>query len=173
MISSAQNLVRPTLYPSPLPHAALPLADWADCYRVCVATHPDLSAMAFARLALGRFPPWARLLLGLRDALVRPFGVQTTDDLAAKGAESIGFFPIVSATERQVVVGLDDTHLDFRLVVDVVDQGPAGTTVSVTTLVHRKILLGRLYIAVITPFHRLIVRAALSAAARRLAAAAA
>lgn len=109
-------------------------------------------------MALGWFPLWARLLLRLRNALVKPFGVQSSRDIVATRKNLIGFFPILSASDRQVVLGFDDSHLDFRLVVDVIDQGPAAALVAVTTLVHRKNLFGRIYIAVVTPFHRLIVR---------------
>ena len=81
-------------------------------------------------------------------------------------AEMIGFFPIISQSSEQAVLGFDDTHLDFRIVVDVHQAGELAQRVSVTTLVRRKILLGKIYIAVITPFHRLIVRTMLARLAR-------
>jgi len=55
-----------------------------------------------------------------------------------------------------LVAGLDDAHLDFRLVVDVAGTG-AERRVTATTLVLTHNLLGRAYLAVILPFHRLIV----------------
>ncbi len=55
------------------------------------------------------------------------------------------------------MAGLDDKHLDFRVVIDV-----AGTAdqqrVTATTLVLTHNLLGRAYLTIILPFHRLIVR---------------
>ena len=60
-------------------------------------------------------------------------------------------------TLSRVVAGLDDTHLDFRVVVDVVAE-PSGRRVTATTLVLTHNLLGRVYLRIILPFHRLIAR---------------
>jgi hypothetical protein len=151
-----------------LPHPALPRADWADCYSLRVKTTGRLQAADVAHLALDRFPPWARFLLWLRNAIVAPFGLQSTRDVASNHTEVIGFFPIISQSDGQIVVGLDDSHLDFRLVIDVLDLGAGEALVSFTTLVYRKVLLGRIYIAAITPFHRLIVKASLRQVGRCL-----
>jgi len=56
--------------------------------------------------------------------------------------------------------GFNDKHLDFRLVVDVAPDGPARS-ITATTLVLTHNWLGRAYLAVILPFHRLIVPAML------------
>jgi hypothetical protein len=69
----------------------------------------------------------------------------------------IGIFPVVSETPNLLVVGLNDKHLDFRLVVDVATSGGARN-VTATTLVKTHNQLGRTYLAIILPFHRLIVR---------------
>jgi hypothetical protein len=79
----------------------------------------------------------------------------------------IGIFPVLSQSERQVVVGFDDRHLDFRIVIDVEETG-GGRRVSAMTLVQRKILIGQIYIAVITPFHNLIVAAMMGHMGKRL-----
>jgi hypothetical protein len=73
----------------------------------------------------------------------------------------IGIFPVVSQSAGQVVLGFDDRHLDFRAVIDV-SHKDGQTLVSSTTLVKRKILFGKLYLAAITPFHNLIVSTALA-----------
>jgi Protein of unknown function (DUF2867) len=137
-----------------LPHPALPQADWADCYRLHIAER-GLTAMAAARRTLGHFPPWVRMLMTIRNGIVSPFGLKTSHH-ATGSLETIGFFPVISKSPSQVVLGFDDSHLDFRVVIDVRDDDD-GELVSVTTLVWRKITLGKLYIAAITPFHNLIV----------------
>jgi hypothetical protein len=80
----------------------------------------------------------------------------------------IGGFPVVSASDDRVVLGFDDRHLDFRIVIDVMADRPSGQTLSVMTLVHRNNLLGRLYLAAVLPFHKLIVRRMLSGIGRRV-----
>lgn len=103
----------------------------------------------------GDAPPlWIRMLNGLRNALVRPFGIKpgqiTTDD------RQPGAFPTLEKTEDYVVLGYDDWHLNFRVVVQTHDR-PAGQSVSLTTLVRRNNWFGYLYVFLITPFHDLIV----------------
>jgi hypothetical protein len=147
------------------PHAVLPDADWADCFEMDI---PDrrLTAIEAARLSLGRMPGWVRQLLVLRNGLGRLVGLKTGAEPASSPSESrIGMFPILSQSDRQVVLGLDDWHLDFRLVISVADFGPSGTRLTATTLVERKNLFGRFYIGLITPFHKMIVPTALRNAA--------
>ena len=69
----------------------------------------------------------------------------------------VGIFPIVSQTPDRLVAGFNDKHLDFRVIVDVATSG-ATQNVTATTLVLTHNWLGRTYLAVIMPFHRLIVR---------------
>ena len=66
----------------------------------------------------------------------------------------------MSEKPDRLVAGFNDKHLDFRLVVDVATSG-VTQQVTATTLVLTHNWLGRTYLAVIMPFHRLIVRALL------------
>jgi Protein of unknown function (DUF2867) len=95
----------------------------------------------------------------LRNRLVAPFGLKTSVPTVA-GSETVGIFPIVSETPDRLVAGFNDKHLDFRVVVDVAASG-GGQHVTATTLVLTHNLLGRTYLAIIQPFHRVIVRAML------------
>jgi hypothetical protein len=70
----------------------------------------------------------------------------------------IGIFPVVSETPERLIAGFNDRHLDFRVVVDVANAG-ARQIVTATTLVLTHNWLGRTYLAIILPFHRLILRA--------------
>jgi hypothetical protein len=91
--------------------------------------------------------------------MVTPFGLKTSPP---KGTypDSVGIFPVLSQSPSRLVAGFDDKHLDFRVVVDVSAAGP-GQQVTATTLVLTHNRLGRVYLAVIMPFHRLIVRSML------------
>ncbi len=136
----------------------MPGADFVDAYRLTVAA-VGLSASDAAKRALDHPPAWIRQLLGLRNALVAPFGLKPgpgDDD----PRERIGFFPVESTSPSRIVLGFDDSHLDFRLVVDVAEAG-AHTDVTATTLIRRHNLFGRVYLAAILPFHKVIVPALL------------
>ena len=116
-----------------------------------------LDARQAAERMMGRSPRWIEALVTLRNLLVAPFGLKTSGAGTAAPGGMIGIFPVLSETADRLVAGFDDSHLDFRVVVDVasVDR---GQRVTATTLVRTHNLLGRVYLAIILPFHRLIVR---------------
>ena len=60
--------------------------------------------------------------------------------------------------------GYDDKHLDFRIAVDVAKLEGARRQITATTLVRSHNHLGRLYLAAVLPFHRVIVPAMLTRA---------
>jgi hypothetical protein len=91
---------------------------------------------------------------------VTPFGLKTSGASTTTPREMVGIFPILSEKPDRLVAGFNDKHLDFRIVVDVATSG-ARRNVTATTLVLTHNWLGRTYLAIIMPFHRLIVRALL------------
>ena len=109
---------------------------------------------------MGRAPRWVDALLTLRNILVAPFGLKTSGASASAPRDIIGIFPVISQTPERLVAGFNDSHLDFRVVIDVAAHG-AGQQITATTLVKTHNWLGRTYLAVIMPFHRLIVPALL------------
>jgi hypothetical protein len=109
---------------------------------------------------LARGPRWIDALLTLRNLIVAPFGLRTSAPNETGTADIIGLFPVLSQTPERLVAGFDDKHLDFRVVVDVASAG-GSRNVTATTLVLTHNLLGRTYLAIILPFHRLVVRAML------------
>jgi hypothetical protein len=155
----------PVSRPVSLPHPLLPAADWADRFTLGLPVD-NLTAREAARLALENPPGWVRRLMALRNALVAPFGLKGAAEELKTSEVEIGGFPVVSASDDRVVLGFDDRHLDFRIVIDVMADRPRGQTLSVMTLVHRNNLFGRLYLAAVMPFHKLIVRTALTGVAR-------
>jgi hypothetical protein len=139
--------------------ALLAGAQFADAFSVAT-DDAGLDARQAAEKMLGQSPRWARALLALRDLMVRPFGLKTAETARRSSASRVGMFPVLSETPQRIVAGLDDHHLDFRLVVDVASSD-SGRRVTATTVVRTHNRLGRSYLALILPFHRLIVRSML------------
>ena len=144
--------------------ALLPGAQFADAYRIAV-DNAALDARHAAERTVGRQPRWAHALLVLRNILVAPFGLKKSGEGEPASGGMIGIFPVVSETPDRLIVGFNDKHLDFRVVVDVAARD-AGQDVTLTTLVLTHNLLGRTYLRFILPFHRLIARAMLRQAFR-------
>ena len=137
----------------------LPGAQFVDAFSLETNGHA-LDARHAAARTIARHPRWAEALLTLRNILVAPFGLKTSGASKTAPREMIGIFPVLSATPDRLVAGFNDKHLDFRVVIDVAASG-AGQQVTLTTLVLTHNWLGRAYLAIVLPFHRLIVRAML------------
>ena len=131
-------------------------AQFADAFGLDIGGR-TLDARQAAERMMARAPRWIDALLTLRNILVAPFGLKTSGAGAAAARDMIGIFPVLSQTPDRLVAGFDDSHLDFRVVVDVATHA-AGQQVIATTLVKTHNWLGRTYLAIILPFHRLVVR---------------
>lgn len=99
----------------------LPGADWRDRYQGEMVT-PEPSSLDASRLLLDHPPAWISSLMALRNRVVSLFGLRTVE-LAA--GTSAGGFPVLSSTQERTVLGFDDRHLDFRIVVDLEERGTA------------------------------------------------
>ena len=139
--------------------ALLAGAQFVDAYSIMIEG-AALDARQAAEKMLARAPRWIGALLALRNFLVAPFGLKTSAPDEPGARDTIGIFPVVDQTPYRLVAGLYDKHLDFRLVVDVASAGHTQR-VTATTLVLTHNLLGRTYLAIIRPFHRLVVPAML------------
>lgn len=147
-----------------------PGADLADAF--AVALPPGIAERRIeeiARTLLGDPAPW---FLALRDKVMARFGVKTSAEVrriaTRDGVAHIDFFPVLSRTEHELILGEDDWHLDFRASILVRDRrGDGGRELVMTTVVHCHNRLGRTYLCAIAPFHRLVVTSSLRRAARR------
>ena len=134
-------------------------AQFADAFSIAI-DNPALDARHAAERMMARQPRWIETLTSLRNILVTPLGLKTSGESRTAPREMVGIFPIVSQTPDRLVAGFNDKHLDFRVVVDVANSG-ALRNVTLTTLVLTHNRLGRTYLAIILPFHRLVVPALL------------
>jgi hypothetical protein len=137
-------------------NALLAGAQFIDAYRVEVGATALNAREACTRMVL-EGPRWIDALLRMRNILVKPFGLKTSGEGAPAPGGMIGLFPVLSETPERLVAGFDDSHLDFRIVVDV-EGHAASRRVTSTTLVRTHNLLGRTYLTLIMPFHKLVVR---------------
>ncbi|NVD40947.1 DUF2867 domain-containing protein [Ensifer sp. HO-A22] len=154
---------RPATVVLPNPH--LPEADWADRFELAL-NGKGLTAIEAAERSLGNSPSWVSGLLALRNRLVSVVGLKTEAPSPGKYG-LIGPFPVLSQNDDEVVLGFNDAHLDFRIVVDVRAGSAVNQIVGMTTLIRRHSTLGRVYLAAVMPFHKVIVPTMLAGAAGR------
>ncbi|WP_447773513.1 DUF2867 domain-containing protein [Variovorax boronicumulans] len=130
-----------------------------------------LARIALARIALERPAWWIRALTHLRDVVMATVGVKSSLAVGLAGAAHgrvIGYLPLLAKSATELVLGADDRHLDFRVTVQLRADAANGRELLVGTVVHCHNRLGRIYLAAIAPFHRVILRANLERAAREL-----
>jgi len=143
-------------------------ADLLDAYAVQLPVGASDDVEVLARVGFERQAWWIRVLTRVRDMMMATVGVKSSRAVglaAAAQGPVIGFFPLLSKSAGELVMGADDRHLDFRLAIQLRTGAAGGRELIVVTVVHCHNLLGRTYIAVITPFHRVIARASLEQAA--------
>ncbi|WP_434111323.1 DUF2867 domain-containing protein [Paraburkholderia caffeinilytica] len=147
--------------------------DLADAYAIRLPDDAIDDPELLARFVFAHQPGWIAKLLELRDALVARFGLKTSKQLRMENPpgsrERVDFFRIYTRSAREIILGENDSHLDFR--VSILQQtrdtreGSARYLI-LSTVVHCHNGLGRFYIFAIAPFHRLVVRSSLRRAAR-------
>lgn len=143
--------------------AGLPAADRPDAFALALPDGASQDARTWhARLAAVAAPRWIAGLAGVRSVLARALRLKTAGPLR----EQNGPFAVISAGPDAVVTGLDDRHLDFRVVIQVVAGPPGRRELVLTTVVQPHNRTGRAYFALIRPFHLLIVPGILRRVAR-------
>lgn len=147
--------------------------DLADAYAIRLPKDAISDPELLARFLFSQQAAWIAGLMRIRDALVAGFGLKTSGQLKSPSARSrndrISIFRIYEKDTHEILLGEDDRHLDFR--VSVLHQTRTFSAESapylvVSTVVHCHNLLGRTYIRLIAPFHRLIIQSSLRRAAR-------
>ena len=145
-------------------------ADLLDAFAIHLPAGASDDPEVLARVAFERQAAWIRALTWVRDAVMATAGVKSSRAIGAaaatRGLQVIGYFPVLSKSARELVMGGDDRHLDFRVGVQQRPGVPAGRELVVATVVHCHNRLGRMYLAAIAPFHRTILQANLERAIR-------
>ena len=105
------------------------------------------------------------MLMRMRNAIVRPLGLQTGDGMHGKSAPyyPVGsravYFTVVARTENEIIMEENDAHLKFRCSVY---KSNDESAVYVTTLVHFNNFGGSIYFFIVKPFHKMIIQAVLN-----------
>lgn len=155
--------------PDALPQAAhYPFRDMhqAHCRRADLGAAQLLTAFSTAA------PGWAATLMAWRNRLVARFGLKTgpmqqSGTLSLQPGGHIGMFRIMHLGPQLAVLGEDDRHLDFRILLSVSPE-VGGSRLQVETWVRPHHLGGWLYLALVLPVHWLLSKLMLRRMAQRL-----
>lgn len=124
-------------------------ANYEDCFRQTLIGQERMKPRDLFNLVFIHYPKPALYLLKFRDMLVKPLGLKTGGGFADM---------IIEENETELVIGKQDKHLNFYVVLEC--ECPSGNkqNVSISTLVNYNNGLGRIYFFVIRLFHILIVK---------------
>jgi len=105
-------------------------------------------------------PHWLNSILRLRNKIINVLGLKADIiDLHemhppfSKGAQC-GLFKLYDIDELESVMGEDNFHLDFRLSLQIDKE----KRLHITTAIKFNNVFGKIYLALIKPFHKFIVR---------------
>jgi hypothetical protein len=140
-------------------------ADFRDAYRAALS-RSDLGVIEIFFGIFARRPGWMNLMLIARNkaAALAGLEVPTTAEIINMEkrdrysvGEKIGPWPIFFLGSDELIAGRDNKHMDFRVSVMKVHDGPRpSVVVSTLCMVHNK--FGQYYLSSIVPFHRFGLR---------------
>jgi len=141
--------------------------DYIDSFCIEISTRDSSSVDYLTALLFTQVPGWVKVLLNLRNVLVKPFGLETGSmpepenvkrSVHYNTGDRAVFFTVVERTGSEIVMAEDDRHLYFKVSVFVHrDSLHDHDRIYLTTLVQFHNLFGRLYFMPVKPFHRLIM----------------
>lgn len=142
----------------------------------------DRSALEHFLVAAEKTPRWINAAMGARNRIVQLFGLKNLGALdnldgtrkpeAYMPGDRVGIFTLFENSFDEVLLGDRDKHLNVVLSVHRrLLPGGQAAEVTLTTVVHVKNLLGRLYMLPVTPAHRIIAPTVLAGIAEPLGAA--
>lgn len=134
--------------------------DYKDSYTTPLTNNISISNIYLNTFAL--MPKWITNLMRIRNKIVSPFGLKTTKKPSEvllnsiKEGKKAGIFTIYKITDNEIIAGDKDKHLDFIVSVFKEDE-----KIVLSTLVQFNNLFGKIYMTIIIPFHKLVVKAML------------
>ncbi len=141
--------------------------DYIDSFSVEAGNIDNYSADYLTAVFFSSLPNWVKTLLGLRNILVKPFGIHSgsipdIDNVDKTRVYNVGervvFFTLRDRTASELVMAEDDKHLYFRTSLFVSPIKNNARKVHVTTLVQYHNALGKIYFMPVKPFHKLIIK---------------
>jgi hypothetical protein len=143
--------------------------DYSDSFQCRFYSHQQVSLESCVRYIFNNWPNWMSFLIWLRNILVKPFGLDSSNDVYEKGAipviniskgGKVIFFEVVECNDEEVLLFFSDKHLDGYLSC-ILKNFNLSYEVILTTVVKYNNNLGRVYLFCIKPFHKLIIRSML------------
>jgi hypothetical protein len=133
--------------------SALDRVDFQDAFAIDVDPSLPTDPQWWADQMLANPPKSVAALMGLRNLAMKPFGLKT-GELDESGENEV--FKPLDRSEQELLLGTDDSHLNFRGNL-VVEPAPESLTVTFGTVVKFNNRFGRLYFLPVRPMHARVI----------------
>lgn len=142
----------------------------------------DISLRQFVAGVFSYEPGWMRFLYRIRGVFMHLLGMKqdgtptaprlSAEQISMSPGDRVGFLTVVEASDGHYWIAGDDEDKHLAFYVIATTEPLEGTTkrLALMTIVRYKNWAGPVYFNVIRPFHHVVVRAAIRAAAKRPAA---
>lgn len=141
-------------------------ANFQDSFFV-TTNNVDLDVLEIYLQMTSNTPKWINLLLSLRNNIVQFLGLKNVGNLTGKNSlefisrdkiagTKIDFFTIETLNNNEMILVLNDKHLDIKL--SILKSKVSKNQIFVSTLVNFNNLLGKIYMVFVTPFHKIVVK---------------
>lgn len=135
--------------------------DHSDCIGV-VLGRTDINIDDIVNCFFTASPGFVTILMKLRDFIVGFIGLKTGNYTRRKKVrfepgKEIGLFKMFQKNNQEAIIGTDDKHLNFRVSL-YVKPTEATTEILISTVVHFNNVWGRIYMTIVSPFHKVVVR---------------
>ncbi len=131
--------------------------DFSDTF---ATTNHQNDLQTITNLIFNTIPTWLTWLLNIRNWLVQFIGLKHEKPAGYHTNYEVGgyvaFFKIFKISSNEITLGADDSHLNFRAIVT--DTQTEHFNIKVTTLVKFNNKTGKIYMKIIAPFHRFVVK---------------
>ncbi|SEC84647.1 Protein of unknown function [Tenacibaculum sp. MAR_2009_124] len=131
--------------------------DFTDTFST--TNHQD-SIKVIAQSIFNYTPKWIDVLFNIRNRIASFIGLKNeipkdyNNEFRTGGY--VGFFKIYNCGDSECILGVNDSHLNFRVIIT--KETSNYYNIKVTTLVQYNNLKGKIYMSIIKPFHQIIVR---------------
>lgn len=152
-------------------YSASSIANFHDAYKF-QTRYSNSTALTVWFAHVKATPVWVKGLMALRNKLALLVGLKDlgnfSTDLERKPIEHycvgdrVGLFTLLFVNDNEVILGDSDKHLDVS--VSIFKESVNSNKVTISTVVNIHNRLGRLYMLVVKPMHKLIVPASIKRA---------
>ena len=141
---------------------------YVDSFSIEIINKEDCSIDYLTALLFTSVPKWVRLLLDMRDFIVKPFGLTTgivpeqrtlDKSIRYNRGDRAVYFLVIDRSESEIVMDEDDKHLYLRTSLFVRNNSNSNhQSLYLTTIVQFHNIWGKIYFAPVKPLHKLIMK---------------